>query len=44
MMLARYVLHVDGKSIVKIAIGGFAFAVLSMTVVNAFLSQFHRFM
>ena len=43
MMLARYVMHVDGKSIVKIAIGGFAFAVLSMTVVNAFLSQFHRF-
>ncbi len=44
MMVARYAMHVDGKSIVKFAIGGFAFAVVSMTVVNAFLSQFHRFM
>ena len=44
MMIARYAMHVDGKSIVKIAIGGFVFAILSMTLVNAFLSEFHRFM
>ncbi|MCB2204799.1 cytochrome c biogenesis protein [bacterium] len=44
MLLAHYVMKVDGKSIVKIAIGGFAFAIVSMTVVNAFLSEFHRFM
>jgi HemX protein len=44
MMIARYAMHVDGKSIVRFAIGGFAFALLSMTVVNAFLSDFHRFL
>ena len=44
MMVARYAMHVDGKSIVRLAIGGFAFAIVSMTVVNGFLSDFHRFM
>ena len=44
MMVARYGMHVDGKSIVRLAIGGFAFAIVSMTIVNGFLSDFHRFM
>lgn len=44
MMVARYAMHVDGKSIVRLAIGGFAFAIISMTIVNGFLSDFHRFM
>jgi ABC-type uncharacterized transport system permease subunit len=44
MLFAHYFLHIDGKSIVRLAIGGFIFSILSMTIVNAFLSQFHRFL
>ncbi|MBR9977401.1 MAG: cytochrome c biogenesis protein CcsA [Bacteroidetes bacterium] len=44
MLVAHYFMHVEGKRIVRLAIWGFAFSLLSMTVVNAFLSDFHRFL
>ncbi|MFA6232636.1 MAG: cytochrome c biogenesis protein CcsA [Bacteroidota bacterium] len=44
VLFAHYFLHVDGKRIVRLSIGGFIFSLLSMTIVNAFLSQFHRFL
>jgi ABC-type uncharacterized transport system permease subunit len=44
LLFARYVLRVEGSRIVKLAIWGFAFAIISMTIVNGFLSEFHRFM
>jgi len=44
MLAARYFLHMDGKRIVRLSIWGFVFSLLSMTIVNAFLSQFHRFL
>lgn len=44
VLVARFMLRIDGKRIVTLALGGFVFALLSMTVVNAFLSNFHRFM
>jgi HemX protein len=44
LLFARYVLHVDGKRIVLLSLGGFAGIILSLTIVNVFLSEFHRFL
>ncbi len=43
VLLAHYLLDIDGRRIIRISLGGFVFALLSMTVVNMFLSNFHRF-
>jgi len=43
VLLAHYLLDIDGRRIIRISLGGFVFALLSMTVVNMFLSDFHRF-
>lgn len=44
MITARYGMRVGGRRIVLLSIGGFAAVVLSLTVVNVFLSDFHRFL
>lgn len=44
LLMAFYAMKVDGKRIVRLSIWGFAFSILSMTLVNMFLSQFHRFL
>ncbi len=44
LLVFHYAVRVEGSRIVKLAIWGFVFAIVSMTVVNAFLSEFHRFM
>ena len=44
LLFARFVLHVDGKRIVLMSLGGFAGIILSLTIVNMFLSDFHRFL
>lgn len=36
--------RIDGRRFVRLSIGGFVFSLLSLTVVNVFLSSFHRFL
>jgi ABC-type uncharacterized transport system permease subunit len=44
LLFARYVMRVDGKRIVMLSLYGFVGIVLSLTIVNMFLSDFHRFL
>jgi HemX protein len=44
LLLARYVLRIEGKRIVLMSLCGFAGIILSLTIVNVFLSDFHRFL
>jgi ABC-type uncharacterized transport system permease subunit len=44
LLLAHYTMRIDGHRIVKLSLWGFGAIVLSLTVVNVFLSDFHRFL
>jgi ABC-type uncharacterized transport system permease subunit len=43
VIVARYALRLDGRRVIVLSLGGFVLAVLSLTLVNALLSSFHRF-
>jgi ABC-type uncharacterized transport system permease subunit len=43
VLVAKYIVRIDGRRVVTLSMSGFVLAVLSMTIVNAFLSSFHRF-
>jgi len=43
VLIAKYVAKLDGKRVITISLGGFLLAVFSMTIVNAFFSNFHKF-
>jgi ABC-type uncharacterized transport system permease subunit len=42
-LAAKYILRLEGRRVIAISTGGFILALLSMAVVNPFLSSFHRF-
>lgn len=42
-LLARYVLRLDGRKVMILSLIGFFGSVLSLTVINALLSGFHKF-
>lgn len=43
VLVAKYVLRMDGRKVVTLSLSGFAIAVFSMTIVNAFFGSFHNF-
>lgn len=44
VLTAKYVFKIDGKRVITLSLSGFVLAVFSLTIVNAFLDSFHRFM
>ena len=42
-LLARYALRLDGRKVMILSLIGFFGSVLSLTVINALLSGFHKF-
>lgn len=42
-LVAKYVIRIDGRRVVMLTLVGFIGTIVSMTVVNLFLSGFHRF-
>ena len=42
-LLARYALRLDGRKVMILSLVGFFGSVLSLTVINALLSGFHKF-
>ncbi len=43
VLISRFGFRVDGRRVITMSIGGFILSVLSLTIVNAFFSRFHRF-
>jgi ABC-type uncharacterized transport system permease subunit len=43
VLVAKYVVRLDGRRVIALSLGGFVIALFSMTIVNAVFSGFHRF-
>lgn len=43
VLVARYVVRIDGRRVVTLSLSGFVLVLFSLTIVNAFFSGFHRF-
>ena len=43
VLVSKFVIHLDGRRVISLSLGGFVLALFSLTIVNAFFSAFHRF-
>lgn len=43
VLLAHFIGHIEGRRIMMLTLSGFFIALFSMTIINAFLSDFHKF-